>query len=209
MIEPDKIMLVELEAELFNGSVQVQAASELKRILEIQSAIIPDGTEPVLEVTALINPGNTDSAEDISEAYDNLGEAELNAQLTVALSFGLIDWGENKKRRESDKAEIEAANYLFEDALRQVSLSFESGLDSIKNIDRQLELIETELVYDLDLLEREKSREQAGLSTLLAVKAVELDYNEQLNQKQLLMNQRTLAVLNLYNISGRRLAEIF
>ncbi len=209
LIEADRTVLAELEAALFSGSVQVQAASELKRILEIQSAIFPDGTEPVFEVTALINPGSTDPAEDISEAYDNLGEAELNTQLTVALSFGLIDWGENKKRRESDKAEIEAARYLFEDALRQVSLSFEGGLDSIKNIDRQLELIETELVYDLDLLEREKSRQEAGLSTSLAVKAVELDYNEQLNQKEMLLNQRTLAVLTLYNIAGRRLAELF
>ena len=191
------------------NSAGVMSSGMIARSLELSGTIVPNGNEPVFEMTGLVRRAGQDEVADISEAFSDAGSDEVNVSLTMALSFSALDWGETKKKREADRATLSAAEARLEAAEQNAVLQVENARRDLELIEEKLALLVEGLEYDESLIEREQLRFEAGLSSEVALDTIRLDRKDREYQIQQLGDERSVAILVLLNSGGVELRRLF
>lgn len=196
---PNKENLIQINP---GSSLDVQNSEAAARTVELSATAIQNGNEPVFEVSALYRRSDSNTASDLSEAFDGLKTAEMDLSVSLALSIPLFDWGELEKDRESERKKLLAADARVESAKEAAILASESALNNIKLIEEKIILLAKGLEYDRTLLERENVRLAAGLSSEAAVETIKLDLLEREFSIKQLEDEKVLAIMELYDTGG-------
>ena len=191
------------------NSANVKNSEAAKRIVEISSTVIQNGTEPVFEISGLYRRSDTDTADALATAFEDAAEAEMNLTVSMSVSFPIVDWGEIGKKNEAEKISQSASEERLRAAQESSILQTAAAKRNIRLIEEKFELLKKGLEYDRILLSRERVRLDAGLTSELAVKTIQLDLEERESQISQLEDEKNLALLELYNTGGYSLNDLF
>ncbi len=179
------------------------------RSIELTGTTVQNGSEPVFEVSAIYRRSDSETAADIGGAFDDATSADMNLSLSMSLSLPVLDWGEKKKAYDAEKKSLLAAEERLNSTRKNAMLAAESAFSNLKLIEEKTVLLQKGLEYDRTLLEREKVRLEAGLSTEAAVETIGLDLLEREYSINQLQDEKILAIMELYNTGGVELKTFF
>ncbi len=191
------------------ASLGVLNAEAVARSIELAGTAVQKGNEPVFEISALYRRSDSETAADLSDAFEAIGTAEMDLSMSVSLAFPLIDWGEMENEREAEKKNLLAAGKRLSSAMEAAILASETALNNLKLIEEKIILLQKGLEYDNTLLERELVRFEAGLSSEAAVETIELDLLEREFAIKQLQDEKVIAIFELYNSGGEALKSFF
>lgn len=187
----------------------VLLSDSVRRSIELSGTVIPGGSEAMLEISGLMRRSGQESASTIGEAFEDAFSSKTDLSVSVALSFSAFDWGEAREKRESEKASLMAAQMRLESAEKSAQLQTAAALRNLKLIEEKFVLLQRGVEYDESLLQREQQRFEAGLTSELALDTIKLDRKEREYQIRQLNDEKSLALLELYNTGGIELKTLF
>ncbi len=190
-------------------SISVILAASAARSIELAGTAVQNGTEPVVEVSALYRRSDTDAATEIETAFSDAVSAEMDLSVSLSVSFFALDWGESGKKKESERTALLAARQRLDSARETSEIQTAAAIRNIRLIEEKFELLLRGLEYDRILLERERIRFEAGLTSEAAVAAIELDLLEREYDIRQLEDEKVLAFLELFNTGGLELTELY
>jgi outer membrane protein TolC len=208
IILADSTIPVDLEVDSDN-SAGVLSSEAVKRSLQLAATVVQNGTEPVIEITGLLRNSAQDASADLETAINEAFSSDVDLSISMAVSFTGFDWGEISKKRESDKAAIQAAEQRSQSARASSKLEIASAMEKLALIEEKYNLLKRGLEYDESLIKRETLRLDAGLSSELSLETILLDRDEREYQIRQLNDEKQLAILELYNTGGIELRTLF
>ncbi len=187
-------------------SLDVQKSLKAARRTELKAVSTPTGSEPLFEVSALYRSNDEKS---FVNKFNNNGSDEMSFSLSMSVSFPFTDWGEMRKKRESEKKSLIAAEKRLKSAKTNAAIAFFEAEENLNLIDNKIELLKKGLKYDNTLLEREIVRFRAGLSSEAAVETIRVDLLDREYSIRQLIDQKSIALLEFYNTGGVKLKDFF
>ena len=198
----------EIDVNPYN-SINVKSSDAIRRSIELAGTVVPDGSEPVFELSGLLRRSDQSTSDNFDTAVNDAFSSKMDFSLSMAVSIPALDWGESSKKKKSDEAALSAAENRLSSAKAFAELQMTAALEELQLIEEKFILLKRSLEYDNSLLERENLRLDAGLTSKVAVETIKLDKQEREYQIQQLSDEKILAVLELYNTGGIELKNLF
>lgn len=200
---------INFDLQLFNSSKLEENISADKKGMtttEYKAALILEQSELTLKQTALLDAVQLSlffysSFEDLntnSDLYINFG-ATINANIW--------DGGVNKKKLEANQISIEIAEENLKDVKKSIEEDNKVLRAKIELLKEKTLILKANIIYDEQILEREKDLQSIGSSTSLNVEVVELDLLNIERDLENINGELYITILQLAAVNGFNIEE--
>ena len=154
-------------------------------------------------------PGTREDESDFSASFTDFfaDGADVDLSFGLAVQFNAWDGGLSAARRKADRAALVIARESRDEALRAAAEERKTLLARLELIDDRIKLLESNILYDRRLLQREIERRSLGASTKVDVETVRLELLGRERDVTNLRGERYLLGLQLLSLSGESLED--